>query len=86
MKSGRSGALKPSRLGLSSKANKCSEAETGDINGLTHGASLMKMTSKWSILLMIPAQLVPGERRSGLHIGGATNGPDWAQQLTRLSK
>ncbi len=35
MKSGRSGALKPGRLGLSCKANKCSDAGTGDLGMLT---------------------------------------------------
>ncbi len=35
MKNGCSGALKPDRLGLSFKANKCSDAETGDLGVLT---------------------------------------------------
>ncbi len=35
MKSGRSGALKPDRLGLSCRATKCSDAGTGDLGMLT---------------------------------------------------
>ncbi len=35
MKSERSGALKPDRLGLSCKVNKCSDAGTGDLGVLT---------------------------------------------------
>ncbi len=35
MKSGRPGALKPVRLGLSCKANKCSDTRTGDLGVLT---------------------------------------------------
>ncbi len=35
VKSGRSGALKPGKLGLSYKANKCSDVETGDLGVLT---------------------------------------------------
>ncbi len=35
MKSGRSGALKPDRLGLSCKANKYSDAGTGGLGVLT---------------------------------------------------
>ncbi len=32
VKSGRSGALKPDRLGLTCKVNKCSNAGTGDLS------------------------------------------------------
>ncbi len=40
MKSGRSGAHKPDKLGLSCNANKCSDAGTGDLGVLrTHGTS-----------------------------------------------
>ncbi len=42
MKSGCSGALKSDRLGLSCKANKCSNAGTGDLGVLT-----THETSKW---------------------------------------
>ncbi len=35
MKSGCSGALKPGRLGLGCKVNKCSDAGTGDLGMLT---------------------------------------------------
>ncbi len=43
MKSGRSGALKPDRLGLSCKAINCSDAGTGDLSVLpTHDIRSMK--------------------------------------------
>ncbi len=46
MKSGRSGALKSCRLGLSYEASECSDARTGDLDVLTtHEKSLMKMTN-----------------------------------------
>ncbi len=48
MKSGCSGALKLNRLGLSCKANNCSDAGTGDLHGYP---------------LVMPAQPVPGECR-----------------------
>ncbi len=35
VKNGRSGAIKPDRLDLSCKANKCSDAGTGDLGVLT---------------------------------------------------
>ncbi len=35
MKGGRSGVLKPDRLGLSCKVNKCSDAGTGNLGVLT---------------------------------------------------
>ncbi len=42
MKSGRSGALQPDRLGLIYKASKCSDAGTGDPGVLIfHEASLL---------------------------------------------
>ncbi len=52
----RSGALKRERLGLSCKANKCSDAGTGDLGVLpTHETSLMKVlnwfTEHWSCSL-----------------------------------
>ncbi len=44
MKSGRSGALKTDKLGLSCKANKCSDAGTGDFDVLTiHETSSMEI-------------------------------------------
>ncbi len=46
VKSGRSGALKPDRRGLSCKANKRSNGGTGDLGVITtHESSLMKMTT-----------------------------------------
>ncbi len=46
MKSERSGALKPDKLDLSCKANKCSHAETGDLSvHYTHETSAMKMAA-----------------------------------------
>ncbi len=41
VKSGRSGALKPDRLGLSCKANKCSDAGAGDLPKKHHLAFMM---------------------------------------------
>ncbi len=44
MKSGRSGAHKPNRLGLSCKADKCSDAATEDFDVLTtHEISSMEI-------------------------------------------
>ncbi len=45
VKSGCSGALKPDMLGLSCKANKCSDAGTGDLGALT-----THVTSPWFTL------------------------------------
>ncbi len=42
VKSGYSGDLKPDRLGVSYKANKCSDAGTGDLSVLT-----TQETSPW---------------------------------------
>ncbi len=55
VKSGRSGALKPDRLGLSCKANKCSDTGTGDLGVLTThetlpclgGADVVLLLSCW---------------------------------------
>ncbi len=45
VKSGRSGALKPGKLGLGCEANKCSDAGTGDLGVLpTHETSSMQMS------------------------------------------
>ncbi len=48
MKSGRSGAHRPGKLGLSCKANKCSDAGTGDFGVLpAREISPMKMGTLW---------------------------------------
>ncbi len=49
VKSGRSGALKPDKLGLSCKAHNCSDAGTGDLGVLT-----THETSPWFPLVMPP--------------------------------
>ncbi len=46
VKSERSGAPKPDKLGLSCKANKCSDAETGGLGALsTHYTPLIKLAT-----------------------------------------
>ncbi len=58
-KSGRSGAIKPDKLGLSRKANKCGDAGAGDFGALsTHETS--------------PTQPAPGERHHK-HVSKAGN-------------
>ncbi len=56
MKSGRSGAHKPSRLGLICKANKGSDVRTGDLGVLT-----ARETSPTKSVML--AQLAQGEYR-----------------------
>ncbi len=56
MKSGRSGTLKPDRLGLSCKANKCSGAGVDDLGVLT-----TQETSSMDITTGVTDSSVPGE-------------------------
>ncbi len=56
VKSGRSGALKREKLGLACKANKCSDAGTGDFGVLPTQETL-------SMNPVMPAQPAPGECR-----------------------
>ncbi len=51
--SGRPGAHKPDKIGLSCKANKCSDAGTGDLGVLS-----IREISPW---LVMPAQPAPDE-------------------------
>ncbi len=68
MKSGHSSALKPDRLGLRCKANKCSDAGTGDLGVLrTHETSSFlgdAGTSKhlWSVVFLIEVALKINKR------------------------
>ncbi len=58
MKSGPSGAFEPDKLGLSSKAYKFSDADTGDLGVLNTPEPSSKLLS-----LVMPVPPAPGERR-----------------------
>ncbi len=67
MKSGCCGALKPDRLGLICKDNKCSHVGTGDLGVLPAQEKLpmntITLDAKWSTELMMPVQPAPDECR-----------------------
>ncbi len=59
VKSGRFGALKPDKLGLSCKANNCNDVGSGGLGILpTHETSPIKMVLQRSIARSMPSQLL----------------------------
>ncbi len=58
VKSGRSGAPKPDKLGLSCKTNKRSDAGTGDLGVLPiYEALLMKINLGWCVATQVDGQV-----------------------------
>ncbi len=78
MKGGRSGVLKPDRLGLSCKASKCSDTGTRDLGVLTtHETSLIELTTSVLIGDACSTRPVQGSKymhRSELKFGFMTTG------------
>ncbi len=88
MKSGWSGALKPDRLGLSCKPNKCSETGTGDLGVLpTHETSSIQIVpvSPPPLLMANYTDFVREQSPLSLQLIKLPNGPEFGDQRLKVA-